>query len=232
MEMMQGRSKPSDTDHERPAGVTDEMVDAIGKVSEALEWVERARGRLYDFHQMMGRADLLFGDAADALAAAGAIEASSALDREVVGRNVLRGRWTFQLVEEFDDDYYEPVRAIERKLRNELMDGKRHIWEAEYKERRRTAGHPAHTRRPDTARARALRRALERQCLVSRPPSGRSRNLRPKAPPRAGLGCRGRLRSHAHRRDRRDRCGAPRRPRSSGRTARRRSTRRRRSRSG
>ena len=124
MEMMQGRSKSSDTDHERPAGVTDEMVDAIGKVSEALEWVERARGRLYDFHQMMGRADLLFGDAADALEAAGAVEASSALGREVVGRNVLRGRWTFQLVEEFDDDYYEPVRAIERELRNELMDGK------------------------------------------------------------------------------------------------------------
>ena len=26
-----------------------------------MEWVERARGRLYDFHQMMGRADLLAG---------------------------------------------------------------------------------------------------------------------------------------------------------------------------
>src|SRR5690606_3294937 len=35
----------------RPAGVDDDTVAAVGKLGEALEWVERARGRLYDFHQ-------------------------------------------------------------------------------------------------------------------------------------------------------------------------------------
>ena len=38
----------------RPEGVSDETVAAVGKFGEALEWVERARGHLYDFHQMMG----------------------------------------------------------------------------------------------------------------------------------------------------------------------------------
>ena len=42
--------------------LTDETIAAVGKVSEALEYVERARGHLYSFHQLMGHADLLLGD--------------------------------------------------------------------------------------------------------------------------------------------------------------------------
>ena len=51
----------------RPAGVSDDTVSAVGKFGEALGWVERARGHLYDFHQMMGHADGLIGDAVEAL---------------------------------------------------------------------------------------------------------------------------------------------------------------------
>ena len=46
----------SDAAIDEPDGASDALVAAVGKVSEALEWVERARGRLYDFHQMMGHA--------------------------------------------------------------------------------------------------------------------------------------------------------------------------------
>ena len=41
------------------------------RVSEALEWVERARGHLYSFHQLMGHGDLLLGEACDKLRQAG-----------------------------------------------------------------------------------------------------------------------------------------------------------------
>ncbi len=58
----------------RPDGVDDETVDAMGKLGQALEWVERARGRLYDFHQMCGHSDLLLGEAADKLEEAGHVE--------------------------------------------------------------------------------------------------------------------------------------------------------------
>ena len=57
----------------------------------------------------MGRADLLLGDAADELAEAGHDELADLVRTEVVGRNVLEGRWTFQIVEEFDDGYYDAV---------------------------------------------------------------------------------------------------------------------------
>jgi hypothetical protein len=140
-----------DAAHQRPAEASDALVEAAGKVSEALEWVERIRGRLYDFHQMLGHADFLFGDAADALDEAGATEMAELLRNEVVGRNVLDGRWTFQMVEEFEDCYYQPVRDAERQVRDALMEGKRHVFEAELKEARRTHGHPAHASRPGLA---------------------------------------------------------------------------------
>jgi hypothetical protein len=134
--------------HDRPSGVDDATVAAAGKISEALEWVERARGRLYDFHQMLGRADLLLGEGADALQDAGHGELAERLRHDVVGRNVLEGRWTFQIVEEFDDTYWSAVRSAERSVRDELLDGRRHVFESEMKDRRRSNGRRHHERRP------------------------------------------------------------------------------------
>lgn len=134
--------------HRRPDGCDDETVVAAGKLSEALEWPERARGRLYDFHQMMGHVDSLVDDAAVAFAAAGHPSIADALRDEIIGRNVLEGRWTFQVVEEFDDDYYEPFRAAERSVRERLFDGRRHVFESELKEQRRTRGRAHHEAAP------------------------------------------------------------------------------------
>lgn len=140
-----------DPAHQRPPGVDDATVEAVGKVSEALEWLERARGRLYDFHQMLGHLDLQMGEAAEMLRSAGHTELADRLEREVVGRNVLDGRWTFQVVEEFDDLYYGPIREVEQAVRDQLMEGRRHVFESEMKERRRTHGAPGHEARPPAA---------------------------------------------------------------------------------
>lgn len=141
----------SDDRHRRPDGVDDATVDATGTLSEALEWVERARGHLYEFHQLLGHADLRFGEAADQLEAAGHVEHARAVRDDVVGRNVLDGRWTFQIVEEFDDGYWEPVRRAERTVRDALLEGRRHVFESEMKDRRRTEGRRGHERRPPAA---------------------------------------------------------------------------------
>ncbi len=135
-------------EHRVPDGVDDATVQAVGKLTEALEWVERARGHLYDFHQMSGHADLTLGEAVDALREAGHDGAADRLERELVGRNVIEGRWTFQVVEEYDDGYWSVARDLERQVRDELTDGRRHLFEARMKEDRRTRGHPHHTARP------------------------------------------------------------------------------------
>jgi hypothetical protein len=134
--------------NKRPDGVDDGTVEAVGKLSEALEYVERARGHLYTFHQLMGRADFLIGDASDMLRDAGQPEIADQLATELVGRNVLYGRWTFQVVEEFDDNYWSVVREHERGVRDQLMGGQRHVLEAEMKERRRSHGRPGHEATP------------------------------------------------------------------------------------
>lgn len=127
---------------------SDATVDAVGKLTEALEFVERARGHLYSFHQLMGHADLLLGEASDALREAGADAIADRLETDLIGRNVLYGRWTFQVVEEFDDNYWSPFREHERQVRDELLDGARHVHEARMKEDRRTHGRKGHEARP------------------------------------------------------------------------------------
>lgn len=134
--------------HDRPAGATDASVEAVGRASEAFEYVERVRGHLYNLHQLMGRADAVFGEAADMLDDAGHQQQAELLREEVVGRNMLDGRWTFQIVEEFDDVYYDAVRNLVRGLEADLMDGHRHVFEAEMKERRRSHGRDHHESRP------------------------------------------------------------------------------------
>lgn len=135
--------------HRRPAAASDEAVAAAGKLSEALETTERARGHLYAFHQLTGHADLALDEAARLLRAAGADRLAEQLEQELIGRNVLPGRWSFQIVEEYDEGYYRTFHRIEQDARAALTGGRKHVYEAEMKERRRTSGHPAHSAAPD-----------------------------------------------------------------------------------
>jgi len=127
-------------EHRRPHGVDDATVEALGKLSEAFEVVEDARGRLYSFHRLTGTADLALGDAVDLFRKAGHDALADQLQTELVGRNVIQGRWTFQIVEEYDDDYYATFKRLEASARDQLVGGRRHLFEAEMKEDRRTHG--------------------------------------------------------------------------------------------
>jgi hypothetical protein len=122
-------------------------VDAVGKATEALEYVERARGHLYAFHQLIGRADFLFEESSLLLAESGHREEADELWRNVVGRDVLEGRWTFEIVERFDDDYYQAARSEVVRLEERLVEGRRHAHEEVLRQRRRLAHVPV----PDDA---------------------------------------------------------------------------------
>jgi hypothetical protein len=142
-------------EHRRPDDVDDATVEALGKLSEAFEVVEDARGRLYSFHRLTGTADLALGDAVDLFRKAGHDALADQLQTELVGRNVIQGRWTFQIVEEYDDDYYATFKRLEASARDELVGGRRHLFEAEMKEDRRTHGLPHHEAVPHDGSAQA-----------------------------------------------------------------------------
>jgi len=140
---MDEQDKPT-AEHLRPGGVDDATVEALGKLSEALEVVEDARGHLYGFHRLTGTADLALGEAVDLFREAGHTELADRLQTELVGRNVVQGRWTFQIVEEYDDGYYATFKELEKTAREDLVGGRRHLFEAEMKEDRRTHGRAHH----------------------------------------------------------------------------------------
>ncbi len=136
-----------DKAHQRPAGLDSVTVEALGKLSEALETVERVRGHLYAMHQLTGTADFQLDEAVSLFMQAGHTELAERIERELIGRNVTPGHWTFQLVEEYDDGYYAEFKAVEKTARDTLAQGRRHLYEAELKERRRTRGRPGHEAR-------------------------------------------------------------------------------------
>jgi hypothetical protein len=132
----------------RPPGASDAAVAAAGLLSETLEVVEELRGHLYALHRLTGKADFKLDDAVAMLRKAGADELADEVQTELIGRNVLAGRWTFQVVEEYDDGYYAVLRDLERRGREQLVGGRRHVAEAELKAHRRTPGRPGHEPQP------------------------------------------------------------------------------------
>jgi hypothetical protein len=134
-------------DRTRP-DLDDTTVEALGKLSEALETVEQARGLLYGFHQLTGKADRLLQESVEMFRSAGHKALADDLDRDLVGRNVIADRWTFQVVEDFDANYWTAFRDFDARARDELADGDRHVYEARMKDAERTKGHPHHEAGP------------------------------------------------------------------------------------
>lgn len=137
-----------DEQHQVPDGVSEATVEALGTLSAALETIEHARGLLYGFHRLTGSADLDLSEAVEQLRKAGHTDLADRIDTELVGRNVIAGRWTFQVVEDYDDGYYALAKELERTARDELVDGRRHLFEAGMKEDRRTSGRRHHEATP------------------------------------------------------------------------------------
>ncbi|MET9463874.1 hypothetical protein ABZY44_03445 [Streptomyces sp. NPDC006544] len=137
--------------HECPREVSEETVAALGALSKALETTERARGHLYSFHQLTGTADFELDDAVRLLRKAGHHREAEVVRREIIGRNVIPGHWTFQIIEAYNATYHRPFAALEQRLVRDLADGRDHLYEAKLKTVRSTPGHPAHTREPEAS---------------------------------------------------------------------------------
>lgn len=131
-------------------GIDEKTVEAVGKLSEARETVEVARGHLYAFHQLSGHADFQVGEAVGLFRKAGHSEFAEVLERELVGRNVLPGRWTFQVIEDYAETYYEPLCGYDARARD-LVGGHDHLYEAGLKQDRRTPGATDHEATPGDA---------------------------------------------------------------------------------
>jgi hypothetical protein len=120
---------------QRPPGTSDATVAALGKLSEALEVVEYARGLLYGFHRLCGTADRTLQESVGLLRDAGHSALADDIEQTLVGRDIIPGGWSFQLVEAYDAGYWQVFRDAEEHARAELGVPDRHVAEAKMKER-------------------------------------------------------------------------------------------------
>jgi hypothetical protein len=148
----EGARRPDDGPdpaHRRPEGVDDATIEALGRLGKALDLCEESRGHLYAFHRRTGDTERCLREAVELLHEAGHHDLADRVDTEVVGRNVIAGRWTFQLVEDYDDGYYRTFLDVEQAARDQLVQGRKHVHESEMKESHRTHGRRGHESRPD-----------------------------------------------------------------------------------
>ena len=120
---------------QRPPEVPDATVAALGKLSEALEVVEQARGFLYGFHRLSGTADRTLQEAVGLLRDAGWAELAGDIEETLVGRDIANDQWSFQLVEAYDSGYWQVFRDVEQHARVTAGVPDRHVHEAEMKQR-------------------------------------------------------------------------------------------------
>ena len=126
--------------HPVPDGVDDATVAALGELSAAFEVIEEARGHLYAFHRRSGRADLALQEALDRLREAGHHALADEIDEVLVGRDVVPGLWTYQLVEGYDRTYYDVWKAVVGKAERALGGGTPHLAESGMKVEEQSRG--------------------------------------------------------------------------------------------
>lgn len=117
--------------------LSDAEADALHELQLGIEYVHRAYGTLLEFHHDLGHAMGRMSDAEDALREAGHEEWADALRDDHLPAGAVSDQWTFELVEEFSDEFLEEVDAFESEVRDELADGIDHVTERRQKQRLR-----------------------------------------------------------------------------------------------
>ena len=111
------------------AKLSETDIDALHSIELGLEWLSRAHGTLIEFHHSTGHAMDHLDDAEDKLREAGHEELANHLRDDVLPRGAIEDRWTYDLLETFEAGLYDDVTTYEKRVREEIADGRRHVAE-------------------------------------------------------------------------------------------------------
>jgi hypothetical protein len=116
-------------DPDAPDDLTDAEKEALHQMQVGVEHVGRARGRLLDFHHEIGDAFDHFEAARETLRAAGYDDLADELRDRHLPAGVIGDRWTFELVTNFEEGFYDEIATFAGDLREEVGDGEVHVRE-------------------------------------------------------------------------------------------------------
>ena len=103
---------------------------ALHRLTLGMEWLQRAHGHLLAFHHNVGHAMDHFAAAEPLLRTAGYDDLADAIRSEYLPRGVVdEDRWSYDVVEDFEDGVLADMDAFETTVRERLADGQRHVAE-------------------------------------------------------------------------------------------------------
>jgi hypothetical protein len=112
-------SEPSETD-----------VEALHEVELGLEWLLRAQGHLVQFHHATGHAMDHLAVAEEGLREAGYDDLADELRDHHLPQGVVdEDRWSYDVLEDFQDGVLAAVQTFEADARDRVGDGTRHLAE-------------------------------------------------------------------------------------------------------
>jgi len=111
-------------------------VEALHEVELGFEWLQRANGHLLQFHHATGHAMDHLAAAEGHLRDAGYAELADVIRDDLLPQGVVdEDRWSYDLVECFQDGLLADADAFEQTARDRLAAGDRHV--AERRQERR-----------------------------------------------------------------------------------------------
>lgn len=110
--------------------LTHEEREAIHEVEVGVEWLLRAYGHLLAFHHAVGHGMDHLDEAQGKLWAAGHENLADRIRDDILPRGVTADdRWTYSVVEEFQEAFLDPVTSFEDDARMAVTGGRRHVAE-------------------------------------------------------------------------------------------------------
>lgn len=130
MSLDEGESRPW-------TGLTDRELRAIHDVEVGTEWLQRAHGHLLAFHHAVGHGMDRLDPAEQALRAEGHEALANDLRDDLLPRGVVDDSWSYGIVEAYQEGLLAEMIAFERRTREQVADGERHVNERRQRRRRR-----------------------------------------------------------------------------------------------
>ncbi|WP_049922974.1 hypothetical protein [Halopiger djelfimassiliensis] len=118
-----------DSPSERPGALlTDTECAALHEVELGLEWLQRAQGCLLEFHHATGHGMDHLREAETRLRESGHDELADSIRDDLLPHGVVdEDRWSYDVLENFQETLLAETTGVERRVRDELADGKRHV---------------------------------------------------------------------------------------------------------
>jgi hypothetical protein len=105
-------------------------IDALHEVEVGTEWIERAHGHLLAFHHAVGHGVDHYATAESALQDAGHEDLAARIRNDLLHRGVIDGdRWSYDVLEDFETSFLDPITDFETDAREAVSDGQRHVRE-------------------------------------------------------------------------------------------------------